>query len=82
MNFGSVVVVDLRASHGGDLLECTIIGVPHYSDGRIVVVADEQAHGMPVNVCHLQETGLVDPSAQQYRTRFDNLYPGFLKELT
>jgi hypothetical protein len=54
---------------------------PHSRDGDIVVIANEKAIGMPVNVCHLKLTGKSDVNAAEaYRARYLNLYPTAMKE--
>lgn len=59
-----------------------IVGVMAYSDDhRVVLVADEDYIGMPVNVCWLTSAGRTDMErAKCYRERYLAAYPGTLKD--
>jgi hypothetical protein len=72
MKIGDLVYCDLRASHGGDIYQGYVIGHHTLSrpDSEIVILADEKAWGMPVNVAHctLVSSGH-DEIAQRLRER-------------
>lgn len=59
-----------------------VIGYPHYSpDGRVVVVATEVHHGMPINtkwVAALHKTRETVEQAVSYRKRYQEAHPEFL----
>lgn len=66
--------------HGVAPGESWVIGVPSFSDGGHVMLADERAHGMPINICHCTKIGGGDPdSAHRWRARYLAMYPGALK---
>lgn len=58
-----------------------IVGVMSYSDDhRVVLVADEDKIGMPINVCWLTSAGRSDMErATRYRERYLAAFPGTLK---
>lgn len=57
-----------------------VIGEPHYSKDDIIVIATTFALGGPVNIMHIErKVGSDLISAMQYRNRYEEKFPNFLK---
>lgn len=81
MNFGDFIEYNIKGSPE-ERGTGYVIGVPRYSEGMddVVMLADGQYHGMPINACWCKHRGDQNVElAQQYRERYDSLHPGFLK---
>jgi hypothetical protein len=72
----------------GDIVEYTLqffekdkgyfIGYPHYSD-EVIVIAGEEALGMPINIRHCTKVGEDPDKGKLFRERLDKIAPGYLK---
>lgn len=67
--------------HGTPGGEAWVIGIPSFSDGEHVTLADEDYHGMPINIQWCEKIGGADVvNALRWRDRYLSLYPGNLHE--
>lgn len=78
LEIGDRVRYSLDVNAGGGV----VIGYPIFSkDRKIVVIADDKYHGMPINErwCMVSKTPDIE-KAKRLRKRYVDLYPGFLQE--
>lgn len=72
-SFGDEVTWNLYESHGTGPDTGIVFAQPHYSDNDVLMVADENAIGMPIAADHCQRTGRnFMGKASEYLKRWDS----------
>lgn len=83
MRIGSWVDYEVKG-YGNGRGRGLVVGEMRYSreTSKIVLLCDEQAFGMPINVSWCKSTGVEDlASALRYRKRYEDKLPGHFKPL-